>query len=68
MKIIWSRRSSADAILINMKREIFPAMFQLMGAMAVAAVALLVLTVFDWGSPPSPSRLPMRTVAVARSR
>lgn len=51
-----------------MKREIFPAMFQLMGAMAVAAVALLVLTVFDWGSPPSPSRLPMRTVAVARSR
>lgn len=51
-----------------MKHEIFPRLFQLGAAMAVLAVALLIVTVFDWGSPPSPSRLPMRTVALARGR
>lgn len=51
-----------------MNREIFPRMLQLAAAMAVFAVALLIVTVFDWGSPPSPGRLPMRTVSVARGR
>lgn len=51
-----------------MNREIFPAMFQLMGAMTVVAAALLFVTVFDWGSPPSANSLPMRSVAVARGR
>lgn len=51
-----------------MNPEIFPAMFRLMGAMAVVAAALLFVTVFDWGSPPSPNSLPMRSVASARSR
>lgn len=51
-----------------MNPEIFPSMFKLMGAMAVLAGALVVLTVFDWGSPPSANRMPMRTVAAARTR
>jgi hypothetical protein len=64
--LVAPRGAGGYAVVMN--REIFPAMFQLMGAMAVVALALLFVTVFDWGSPPSPNSLPMRSVASARSR